>query len=107
MGTPLHYGTGEEMHIGDRVEADGMVGTVMCVIDSAQFSTEFPEEHWAYLERGFMFLSDENILIHFEYTDECPYFSPTRDAQLAVAPDANRCVRASHALHSSRRGSRR
>ena len=48
-----------------------MLGTVVCVIESGEYSEEFLEEHWSYLERGFMFRSDDGILIHFDHTDEC------------------------------------
>jgi hypothetical protein len=71
MSIPLRYATGDELHLGDRIEADGMTGTVVCVIESSEYSSEFSEAHWSYLERGFMFRSDEGILIHFDHADEC------------------------------------
>ena len=78
MNTPLRYPTGDELHLGDRIEADGMIGTVVCVIESSEYSAEFSEKHWSYLERGFMFLSDEGILIHFDHADECTSLLPRR-----------------------------
>ncbi|MEO8035056.1 MAG: hypothetical protein ABI837_11545 [Acidobacteriota bacterium] len=71
MSTALRYGTGDELHLGDRIHADGMIGTVVCVISSSEYSAEFSEEHWSYLEEGFMFRSDEGILIHFDNADKC------------------------------------
>jgi hypothetical protein len=71
MTPTLRYPTGEDLHLGDRVNADGMTGTVVCVIESGEYSDEFSEEQWSYLERGFMFRSDDGILIHFDFADAC------------------------------------
>ena len=65
------YETGEPVHIGDAVECDGMIGNIVFVIEQREFSSEFPESQWSYLEHGFMFRSDEGILIHYDKFDEC------------------------------------
>jgi hypothetical protein len=78
MATALRYPTGEEFHLGDRIGADGMTGTVVCVIESGQFSEEFSEEHWPYLEHGFMFRSEDGILIHLDHVDERTYLISRR-----------------------------
>jgi hypothetical protein len=70
MSTALRYATGDELHLGDRIEAGGMIGTVVCVIEPGEYSAEFSEKHWSYLARGFMFRSDEGVLIHFDHADE-------------------------------------
>lgn len=69
--TSPRYDTGEELHIGDRLIADGMTGTVVCVIDRGEYSSDYPESAWSYLERGFMFMADDGVLIHFDRVDEC------------------------------------
>ncbi len=69
--TSPRYATGEELHIGDRLIADGMTGTVVCVIQRREYSSECPESVWSYLQRGFMFMSDAGVLIHFDRVDEC------------------------------------
>ena len=48
-----------------------MTGTIVCVIDRDEYSPSYPASAWSYLERGFMFLSDDGVLIHFDHVDQC------------------------------------
>jgi hypothetical protein len=65
----MKYFDGKEVHIGDKVIADGSEGIVVCVIDTKQFSKEWPEG-WAYLQRGMLVNTKKWGLIHYPEVDE-------------------------------------
>lgn len=44
-----------DLRIGDRVNVDGVVGTVLFVTATSRYCKEFPESYWQYLDPGFMF----------------------------------------------------
>jgi len=57
--------------IGDEVHVfEDCTGVVVCVIDSGEYSSEFPEEDWAYLEKGVLIRTSSGRLIHFIEPDE-------------------------------------
>lgn len=60
----LRYESGEEVHVGDRVEFCGCPGTVVFAIEQDEWTPEFPKEQWDYLEHGFMVREDDGTLIH-------------------------------------------
>ncbi len=64
------YATGEAIRIGDRITYAGRPGRVVFVIDTRSYSAEYPEEQWAYLERGFMITAEGFDLLFQEEADE-------------------------------------
>jgi hypothetical protein len=63
---PVRYPDGEEAHLGDRVALwDGNEGTVVCSIDTQEYSDAYPKEQWAYLGRGVLIFSEMVGLIHY------------------------------------------
>lgn len=63
----MRYSEGKPVKLGDRVRygADGALGRVVGIIDSGEFQAGYPEEEWAYLERGVLVESDKFGLIHY------------------------------------------
>ncbi len=47
----MKYLNGDEIYIGDEVIADKSEGVVVCVIDTKQFTDDYPKV-WSYLEKG-------------------------------------------------------
>jgi hypothetical protein len=67
----MKYSDGTEAHVGDTVKfSDGTYGMVMCVMDTNEYTSEFPCEEWSYLQRGAMIKSESMGLIHYEQFDE-------------------------------------
>lgn len=67
----MKYPTGEEVHVGDRVRLwGGCHGLVVASMDTDEYSTEHPKEHWDYLGRGVVIDSDRAGLIHYPEADE-------------------------------------
>jgi len=61
----MRYPDGQEVHLGDRMELwDGGEGLVVCSIDTQEYSRDYPKEHWAYLDRGVLILSEKIGLVH-------------------------------------------
>jgi ketosteroid isomerase-like protein len=67
----VHYESGEEVHVYDRVVNVGVEGTIVFVIDRGEYSDRFPEEAWAYLGRGFMIEEDDGNLIYYPEPNGC------------------------------------
>jgi len=65
----VKYPSGEQARIGDRVTIGSWQGTVVCSIDDDEYSVDYPKEHWAYLRRGVMVLTNAAGLIHYEQPD--------------------------------------
>jgi hypothetical protein len=54
------------LRIGDRVtDGGGLSGTVVCVIETGEFSAEFTAAGWAYLKTGVMVMTEEAGLVHY------------------------------------------
>ncbi len=66
----MKYLCGDEIFIGDEVIADRSEGIVVCVIDTKQFSEDYPEEGWSYLEKGCLIETKEMGLLHYPEADE-------------------------------------
>jgi hypothetical protein len=63
----MKYPDGSEVRLGDLVELwEGNNGTVVCSIDTGEYSGEFPKEQWEYLGSGVLVLSDNAGLIHYK-----------------------------------------
>lgn len=58
---------GTSIKLGDRVKLnDGEVGTVVCSIDTHEFSESYPAEQWAYLGKGVLVEFPRYGVIHYE-----------------------------------------
>jgi hypothetical protein len=61
----MRYATGERVQLGDIAEvAGGLRGTIVCVIDDGQYSADYSEAEWAYLQRGALIQTPEAGLVH-------------------------------------------
>lgn len=62
----MRYITGEVARVGDAVsELDGLRGTVVCSIDTAEYSVSYPKAQWSYLKEGIMIEFDQIGLVHY------------------------------------------
>jgi hypothetical protein len=62
----LNYPDGAQIRLGDRVQLwPGVQGTVVCSLDTEEFSDTFPKREWDYLRSGVMISSPQAGLIHF------------------------------------------
>ncbi len=60
----MRYRDGQEMHLGDRMVLwDGSEGTIVCSMDTHEYSPDYPREHWAYLVQGVLILSENPDLV--------------------------------------------
>lgn len=67
----MHYFDGQLAQLGDQVAiGPSWNGVVVCVIETGMFTTEYPAEDWAGLEKGLMVLTEQVGLIHYEELDE-------------------------------------
>ena len=66
----LHYPTGEEIEIGDRVQYAGTFATVVVVSDGETYQTAPGYEDYAGAERGVMICDDDGALTTIDDTDE-------------------------------------
>jgi hypothetical protein len=52
-------------HIGDRVtDGGGLSGTVVCVLETGEFSADHTAADWAYLKVGVLLMTKEAGLVH-------------------------------------------
>ena len=73
----MKYSDGSKIKIGDRVKLwDGRYGTVVCSIDTNEFTSDFPKENWDYLKSGILIEMDRGELFHYPELDED--FEPVR-----------------------------
>jgi hypothetical protein len=62
------YANGHVVRVGDRIcFHGGLEGLVVCSIDDAEFSPNYPESAWAYLGRGILVNTDEAGLVHLAF----------------------------------------
>ena len=66
----LHYTTGEEIQLGDRVQLGGTFATVVVVSDGETYQTASGYEDYAGAERGVMVCDDDGTLTTVDDTDE-------------------------------------
>ncbi len=61
----MRYPDGQDIHLGDRMALwDGSEATVVCSIDTEEYSADYPREHWAYLAQGILIMSETYGLVH-------------------------------------------
>ena len=62
----MHYSCGEEARIGDRVMLGSTEkGTVVCSLDSGEYSDRYSRVEWAYLSRGILVEFENLGLVHY------------------------------------------
>jgi hypothetical protein len=67
----ITYCDGTEAHAGDTVKlSDGTYGTVVCVLDTDEYTREFPQDEWGYLHTGAMINTSTMGLVHYNQLDE-------------------------------------
>lgn len=66
----MKYLDGQEVYVGDKVIAHKSEGVVVYVIDTKQFSDEYPAGSWDYLEKGMMVHTIAMGLVHYPEPDE-------------------------------------
>ena len=67
----MKYADGRLVVVGDRVNLwRRQPGTVVCSIDTDEFTADFPRSEWAYLERGVLIRADGGGLFHYTEPDE-------------------------------------
>jgi len=62
----MRYPDGQMAKMGDEVSCAGMIGKVVCSIDTREYSDRYKEEHWSYLQKGVMIEWDKQGLTHYE-----------------------------------------
>ncbi len=65
----LHYTTGEEVQVGDRVQFDGAYATVVVVSDGESYQLAPGYEDYAGVERGLTVCDDDGTLTTVDDTD--------------------------------------
>ncbi len=66
----MNYADGQPIKLGDRVKLDGdSGGVVVCVMDTGEYSAEFPEAHWGYLKEGVLLKLPTYGLVHCTTVD--------------------------------------
>jgi hypothetical protein len=66
----LHYSSGEDIQIGDRVQYGGAFATVVVVSDGETYQLAPGYEDYAGAERGVMICDDDGTLTTTDETDE-------------------------------------
>jgi len=62
----MKYPDGNLTRLGDRVLVwEGNEGTVVCSVDTDEYSDDYPRESFGYLKQGIMVLSEKAGLIHY------------------------------------------
>ena len=60
----MHYKTGQAVLPGDRIDADGLKGKVVAVIDDDLYAPDYPEADWSYLGEGRVIETDGIGVLH-------------------------------------------
>lgn len=66
----LHYTSGEEIQLGDRVQFGGTFATVVVVSDGESYQTASGYEDYAGAERGLIVCDDDGALTTVDDSDE-------------------------------------
>ncbi len=65
------YPDGICVKLGDKVRLwNGSHGTVVCSIDTNEYTPNYPKSEWGYLEIGIVIKSDNGSLFHYAEADE-------------------------------------
>ena len=67
----MKYPDGRPVALGDRVKLwEEQYGTVVCSIDTGEFTKEYPDAEWAYLKTGIIVKADSGEVFHYAEPDE-------------------------------------
>jgi|HubBroStandDraft_6_1064221.scaffolds.fasta_scaffold2274761_2 hypothetical protein len=67
----MNYDSGRRVAVGDRVKLwKGQYGTVVCSIDTKEFTPEYPATEWEYLNSGIIIKTDAGDVFHCVEPDE-------------------------------------
>ena len=67
----MKYANGRSIAVGDRVKLwSNQRGTVVCSLDTNEFTSEYPEIEWAYLKSGIVVKTDSGETFHYTEPDE-------------------------------------
>jgi hypothetical protein len=67
----MKYADGRPAAVGDRVKLwDDEYGTVVCSIDTDEYTKKYPKGAWAYLNSGILIRTDDGELFHYDKADE-------------------------------------
>jgi len=67
----MQYNDGRPVTVGDRVRLwENQYGVVVCSIDDAVYTADYPETAWAYLASGVLIRTDNGSLFHYTEADE-------------------------------------
>jgi len=67
----MKYADGQHISVGDRVKlSNSQVGTVVCSIESGEFTKEFLQSDWGYLKSGIIIETDSGEVFHYTDADE-------------------------------------
>jgi hypothetical protein len=62
----MKYPDGQIARLGDRVLLwDAAEGTVVCSLDTDEFSDQYPKDQWGYLRQGVLIHSRQTGLVHY------------------------------------------
>jgi hypothetical protein len=62
----MRYPDGQIAKLGDEVSLAGRSGKVVFSIDTSEYSDAYPENVWAYLQKGVMIEIEGMGLVHYE-----------------------------------------
>jgi hypothetical protein len=66
----MRLSDGYLLRLGDRVTLDGQdTGTVVCSIDTNEYTESYPQADWAYLKEGVLVEFPKFGLIHYLYPE--------------------------------------
>ena len=67
----MKYPNGQEVRVGDRVKLwDNQRGTVVCSIETGEFSKDYPKTEWGHLKSGILVKTDTGEIFHYTEPDE-------------------------------------
>ena len=67
----MKYPNGRHVAVGDRVELwKDRQGTVVCSIDTGEFTSDYPKSEWGYLGSGVVIRTDAGEVFHYAQPDE-------------------------------------
>jgi hypothetical protein len=67
----MKYPNGRHVAVGDRVELwKDRQGTVVCSIDTGEFTAEYSKSEWGYLGSGVVIRTDAGDVFHYAEPDE-------------------------------------
>jgi hypothetical protein len=66
----MQYADGQDIKLGDKVKMGSDRGVVVISVDTGEFSDQFPEVAWGYLQSGVLIAFKKYGLMHIEDVDE-------------------------------------